>query len=82
VAVSRRAADATAEGDVLRLRDQLDTLLARLAAESLIKAGGKQRTDSTRIIAAVAARNRPDAAAESLRAADGLPPGHTRIASP
>jgi len=47
----------------------LDTLLARLAAEGLIKAGGKQRTDSTHVIAAVAALNRLELAGESVRAA-------------
>ena len=47
----------------------LDTLLAKLAAEGLIKAGGKQRTDSTRVIAAVAALNRLELAGESVRAA-------------
>jgi Transposase domain (DUF772) len=39
----------------------LDALLARLAASGLVKAGGKQRTDSTHVIAAVAALNRPGA---------------------
>src|ERR1700729_1192232 len=33
----------------------LDALLARLAGEGLVKAGGKQRTDSTHVIAAVRA---------------------------
>jgi transposase len=47
----------------------LDTLLARLAAEGLVKAGGKQRTDSTHVIAAVAALNRLELAGESVRAA-------------
>ena len=36
----------------------LDALLERLAAGSLVKAGGKQRTDSTHVVAAVAALNR------------------------
>ena len=36
----------------------LDALLAKLAAEGLVKAGGKQRTDSTHVVAAVAALNR------------------------
>ena len=48
----------------------LDTLLARLAAEGLVRAGGKQRTDSTHVIAAVAALNRLELAGESVRAAD------------
>jgi hypothetical protein len=47
----------------------LDALLARLAAEGLAKAGGKQRTDSTHVIAAVAALNRLELAGESVRAA-------------
>ena len=47
----------------------LDTLLAKLAAEGLIKAGGKQRTDSTHVVAAVAALNRLELAGESVRAA-------------
>ena len=47
----------------------LDTLLERLAASGLIKAGGKQRTDSTHVIAAVAALNRLELAGESVRAA-------------
>ena len=47
----------------------LDALLARLAADGLVKAGGKQRTDSTHVIAAVAALNRLELAGESVRAA-------------
>ena len=47
----------------------LDALLARLAAGGLVKAGGKQRTDSTHVIAAVAALNRLELAGESVRAA-------------
>jgi hypothetical protein len=47
----------------------LDALLERLAADGLVKAGGKQRTDSTRVIAAVAALNRLELAGESVRAA-------------
>ena len=31
----------------------LDALLARLAGAGLVKAGGKQRTDSTHVVAAV-----------------------------
>jgi transposase len=47
----------------------LDALLARLAADGLVKAGGKQRTDSTHVIAAVAALNRLELAGEAVRAA-------------
>ncbi len=47
----------------------LDGLLAKLAAGGLIKAGGKQRTDSTHVVAAVAALNRLELAGESVRAA-------------
>ena len=47
----------------------LDALLARLAADGLIKAGGKQRTDSTHVVAAVAALHRLELAGESVRAA-------------
>ena len=47
----------------------LDALLARLVSEGLVKAGGKQRTDSTRVVAAVAALNRLELAGESVRAA-------------
>jgi transposase len=47
----------------------LDALLAKLAADGLIKAGGKQRTDSTHVVAAVAALNRLELAGESVRAA-------------
>ena len=46
----------------------LDALLARLAAGGLVKAGGKQRTDSTHVVAAVAALNRLELAGESVRA--------------
>jgi transposase len=47
----------------------LDALLARLAADGLVKAGGKQRADSTHVTAAVAALNRLELAGESVRAA-------------
>jgi len=47
----------------------LDALLARLAADGLVKAGGKQRTDSTHVVAAVAALNRLQLAGEAVRAA-------------
>jgi transposase len=47
----------------------LDALLAKLAADGLLRAGGKQRTDSTHVVAAVAALNRLELAGESVRAA-------------
>ena len=47
----------------------LDALLARLAAEGLVAAGGKQRSDSTHVNAAVAALNRLELVGESVRAA-------------
>ncbi len=47
----------------------LDALLVKLAADGLVKAGGKQRTDSTHVVAAVAALNRLELAGESVRAA-------------
>jgi transposase len=47
----------------------LDALLARLAAEGLVKAGGKQRADSTHVIAAVRALSTVELAGESVRAA-------------
>ena len=47
----------------------LDVLSARLAADGLVKAGGKQGTDSTHVVAAVAALNRLELAGESVRAA-------------
>jgi transposase len=50
-------------------RVALDALLAKLAAGGLVKAGGKQRTDSTHVVAAVAALNRLELAGESVRAA-------------
>ncbi len=50
-------------------RVALDALLARLAAEGLVKGGGKQRTDSTYVVAAVAALGRLELAGESVRAA-------------
>jgi len=46
----------------------LDALLQRLADAGLVKAGGKQRTDSTHVVAAVAALNRLELAGESVRA--------------
>jgi len=47
----------------------LDALLERMKEEGLVKAGGKQRTDSTSVTAAVAALNRLELAGESVRAA-------------
>jgi len=47
----------------------LDALLAKLAGAGLVKAGGKQRSDSTHVIAAVAALGRLELAGESVRAA-------------
>ena len=47
----------------------LDELLARLVPEGLVKAGGRQRTDSTHVTAAVAALSRLELAGESVRAA-------------
>ena len=46
----------------------LDALLERLAADELVAGGGKQRTDSTHVVAAVAALNRLELAGESVRA--------------
>ena len=46
----------------------LDTLLQRLAADGLVSAGGKMRTDSTHVIAAVRDLNRLELAGESVRA--------------
>ena len=50
-------------------RSRWDALLERLVPEGLVKAGGRQRTDSTHVIAAVAALNRLELAGESVRAA-------------
>jgi len=46
----------------------LDALLARLTEAGLVTAGGKQRTDSTHVVAAVAALNRLELAGQSVRA--------------
>jgi Transposase domain (DUF772) len=46
----------------------LDLLLEALAAEGLVGAGGKQRTDSTHVISAVRDLNRLELAGESVRA--------------
>jgi transposase len=47
----------------------LDALLVRLVSAGLVRAGWKQRTDSTHVVAAVAALNRLELAGESVRAA-------------
>jgi transposase len=47
----------------------LDALLAKLRDEGLVKARGKQRTDSTHVIAAVRALHTIELAGESVRAA-------------
>ena len=46
----------------------LDTLLERLAADGLVKPGGKMRTDSTHVVSAVRDLNRLELAGESVRA--------------
>jgi Transposase DDE domain/Transposase domain (DUF772) len=46
----------------------LDRLIERLAADGLVPAGGKMRTDSTHVIAAVRDLNRLELAGESVRA--------------
>src|SRR6266550_2221743 len=46
----------------------LDLLLAALKEKGLVKAGGKQRTDSTHVVAAVRDLNRLELAGESVRA--------------
>jgi DNA-binding transcriptional ArsR family regulator len=47
----------------------LDLLLTALKDKGLVKAGGRQRTDSTRVLAAVRDLNRLELAGETLRAA-------------
>ncbi|WP_234312181.1 transposase [Streptomyces griseus] len=47
----------------------LDLLLTTLKDKGLVKAGGRQRTDSTRVLAAVRDLNRLELAGETLRAA-------------
>jgi transposase len=47
----------------------LDGLLARCRAAGLVRARGRQRTDSTHVLAAVRALNRLELAGETLRAA-------------
>ena len=55
------------EGGAERLL--LDKLLAECKDRGLVKAGGKQRTDSTRVLAAVKAMGRLECIGETLRAA-------------
>ena len=47
----------------------LDTLLRRLQEQGLVKARGRQRTDSTHVLAAVRTLNRLERVGETLRAA-------------
>ena len=47
----------------------LDALLERLAGLGLVKAGGRQRTDSTHVLGAIRALNRLELAGETVRAA-------------
>lgn len=47
----------------------LDLLLTALKERGLVKAGGRQRTDSTRVLAAVRDLNRLELAGKTLRAA-------------
>ena len=47
----------------------LDVLLAGLVERGLVKAGGRQRTDSTHVVSAVRDLNRLEVAGESVRAA-------------
>ena len=47
----------------------LDALLERLAGLGLVKAGGRQRTDSTHVLGAIRELNRLELAGETLRAA-------------
>ncbi|MFE2972786.1 hypothetical protein ACFXKC_56570 [Streptomyces sp. NPDC059340] len=47
----------------------LDLLLTALKDRGLVKAGGKQHTDSTRVLATVRDLNRLELARETLRAA-------------
>ncbi len=52
-----------------RVDAMLDVMLDRLKAAGLVKAGGRQRTDSTHVIAAVRRLNRIETVGETLRAA-------------
>src|SRR5258706_16389388 len=49
-------------------RRSLDLLVTALVDKGLLKAGGKQRTDSTHVLAAVRDLNRLELAGESVRA--------------
>lgn len=53
------------EGGVERLL--LDTLLAHLKGKGLVKTRGKQRTDSTQVLAAIRALNRLECVGETMR---------------
>jgi transposase len=55
------------EGGAERLL--LDTLLQHLRDQGLVRAGGRQRTDSTHVLAAVRGLNRLERAGETVRAA-------------
>ena len=55
------------EGGAERLL--LDTLLQRLRDQGLVKANGRQRTDSTHVLAAVRGLNRLERVGETVRAA-------------
>lgn len=50
-------------------QELLDKMIERLIAAELVKAGGKQRTDSTHVIAAVRELNRLETIGETVRAA-------------
>lgn len=51
----------------------LETLLSQVKARGLVKGGGKQRTDSTHVLAAIGSLNRVELVAETLRSAlEGL----------
>lgn len=50
-------------------RRRLDTVLIQLQDQGLFKARGRQRTDSTHVLAAVRGLNRPERVGETLRAA-------------
>jgi transposase len=47
----------------------LEAMLARLKERSLLKAGGRQRSDATHVLAAIRALNRLEVVGETLRAA-------------
>lgn len=59
--------DRLVAGDLTSLA--LDALLQRLAGLGLVKARGRQRTDSTHVLAAIRVLNRLELAGETLRAA-------------